>query len=303
MTATKDITSICCQQQQHCPPAYPSMSSRASFASCSEDGSTSCDCLVVEQHHSMKTTVPTTNNTSTCTNPNSSGDNKCGVATRFHSNNTEGRLHDAVVAGYTSAEGEECDCLILDDDDDDVNNEEECRTADDDDECDACPFCNDTCNNQSCRTCSGKRIAADAKNEAQQHHAAQQQQQLNGSSAAPPCSFYYGNRRCNNKDYYRRYTICQVRRHNSKKSAWLVADGCIYDATAYIKWHPGGERSILRYSGGVKDCKEDLDFHSKNAQRLWKKFQIGVLSQCHGTELCQSLYLEAQRHNEGCSIC
>lgn len=300
-TSTKDIT-ICCQLQD-CPPAYPSMSSRASFAS--EDGSTAapCDCLVVEHVHvrsrKTKAKLENTNTCSTCTNPNSG--HKCGVTARFH--NTESRLHvhDAVVAGYTSAdvdegEGEDCACLVLDDDEhDEDENEEEllleaCECAD---ECDACPFCNDTCENQSCRTCSGKRIAADAKNEAQR--------QLNVGSS-PPCSSYYDGNRRYNKDY-RRYTICQVRRHNSKNSAWLVADGCIYDATAYIKWHPGGERSILRYSGGVKDCKEDLEFHSKNARRLWKKFQIGVLSQCHGTELCQSLYLEAQRHNEGCSIC
>lgn len=159
---------------------------------------------------------------------------------------------------------------------------EECGlNMDDENDCDACPFCNDTCGNLMCRTCSAKRTS-DGRDD----------------GTPPRCSLNYGKQ---SKD--RRYTICQVRRHNSKKSAWLVADGNVYDATEYIKWHPGGERSILRYSGGIKDCKEDLEFHSKNAQHLWKKFQIGVLSHCHGTELCQSLYLEAQRHNEGCSIC
>jgi len=76
------------------------------------------------------------------------------------------------------------------------------------------------------------------------------------------------------------YTLCEIRRHQSPQSAWLVAGGYVYDATDYIKMHPGGETSILKKCGGGCDCTQDLLFHSVKGQQLWKKYKIGKVRPC-----------------------
>lgn len=76
------------------------------------------------------------------------------------------------------------------------------------------------------------------------------------------------------------YTMCQLRRHNHAESAWILVGRTIYDVTPYIRSHPGGTEAILRKSGGAADCTEDLQFHSKRAQREWKKFKVGMLRDC-----------------------
>ena len=135
-------------------------------------------------------------------------------------------------------------------------------------ECNACPFC------EGCECCSNTEISLSDSD----HSRIEKRRKSNASKNA--------------------YTLCQVRRHNTRESAWLVAGDRIYDATNYISYHPGGERSILRYAGGVKDCTEDMNFHSKNGIKLWKKFEIGILVSCPGKDVCESF-----ETNEGCVIC
>lgn len=79
------------------------------------------------------------------------------------------------------------------------------------------------------------------------------------------------------------FSMEEVKRHNTAESAWLVAGDKIYDATEYIRIHPGGERSILRKSGGVCDCTEDFLFHSKSGQKLWQKYYVGKLKLAPGS--------------------
>ena len=76
------------------------------------------------------------------------------------------------------------------------------------------------------------------------------------------------------------YTMCQLRRHNHAGSAWILVGRTIYDVTPYIRSHPGGADTILRKSGGATDCTEDLQFHSKRAQKEWRKFKVGMLRDC-----------------------
>jgi cytochrome b involved in lipid metabolism len=80
----------------------------------------------------------------------------------------------------------------------------------------------------------------------------------------------------------RSYTICQVRRHNHADSAWIVADGVVYDVTQYLSRHPGGADCILRKAGGVQDCAMDLQFHSKRGRKAWEQYRVGTLRQCGG---------------------
>lgn len=76
------------------------------------------------------------------------------------------------------------------------------------------------------------------------------------------------------------YTICQVRRHNTRQSCWLVAGDTIYDATPYLNTHPGGMESMLRRGGGASDVTRDLQFHSAKGQRMFKKYKVGKVRPC-----------------------
>jgi cytochrome b involved in lipid metabolism len=110
-------------------------------------------------------------------------------------------------------------------------------------QCDACCCCDDVCELSECEGCASKR--------AQQQPSAQRT----------------------------RFTMCEVRRHNTTGSAWLLCSDTVYDVTRYLELHPGGKRSILRRCGGA-DCSSDMSFHSKGAQRQWKKYAIGKLVSC-----------------------
>jgi len=85
---------------------------------------------------------------------------------------------------------------------------------------------------------------------------------------------------CPTQDKEKTYTMCQIRKHNHANSAWILVGDTIYDATPYIRNHPGGMVAILRKSGGAVDCTEDLSFHSKRAQKEWKRFKVGTLRPC-----------------------
>jgi cytochrome b involved in lipid metabolism len=117
--------------------------------------------------------------------------------------------------------------------------------------CDACEFCNDCCGNADCDSCRSKELAM--------------------TRMCSPCA-PQNEKRC--------YTMCQVRRHNHIKSAWLVAGKTIYDATPYLSGHPGGLDSILRKAGGAEDCSRDLMFHSALGKRMFKRYEIGEVRAC-----------------------
>ncbi|KAJ8601318.1 hypothetical protein CTAYLR_007216 [Chrysophaeum taylorii] len=76
-----------------------------------------------------------------------------------------------------------------------------------------------------------------------------------------------------------RYTMCEVRRHTTVDSCWLVAGTTVYDVTSFLRRHPAGTMSIVRHAGG-RDCAEDFSFHSAKAQKLWANHKIGRLVRC-----------------------
>ena len=61
--------------------------------------------------------------------------------------------------------------------------------------------------------------------------------------------------------------------HNQCHDCWLIAHGKVYDVTAFMSRHPGGDRAILRKAGA--DATVDYDFHSSRAQKMWERFTIG----------------------------
>ena len=69
----------------------------------------------------------------------------------------------------------------------------------------------------------------------------------------------------------------EIKRHNTLEDCWIISKNKVYNATPFIKIHPGGFKSILKRAGGVKDCSVDFDFHSSNGRKVWKKYQIGIV--------------------------
>mmetsp|Transcript_406 Transcript_406/g.447 ORF Transcript_406/g.447 Transcript_406/m.447 type:complete len:180 (+) Transcript_406:113-652(+) len=136
--------------------------------------------------------------------------------------------------------------------------------------CNACPFCADTCGNPSCQRCKNRSCSQ--------------------NTAENPLLFV-------GSKSIKYYTMCQLRRHNTLQSAWILVGENIYDVTSYISKHPGGRTSILRRAGGKMDCSVDFEFHSKSARKLWRNYKIGKLCPCPGKHSKQSIGTE-----EPCSI-
>ncbi|KAK7283264.1 hypothetical protein RIF29_12671 [Crotalaria pallida] len=72
------------------------------------------------------------------------------------------------------------------------------------------------------------------------------------------------------------FTLSQVAQHNSNKDCWLVINGRVLDVTKFLEEHPGGEDVILELAG--KDATKEFDAigHSKGAQNMLPKYQVGV---------------------------
>ncbi|KAG2663538.1 hypothetical protein I3843_16G037000 [Carya illinoinensis] len=73
------------------------------------------------------------------------------------------------------------------------------------------------------------------------------------------------------------FTLSQVERHRSKKDCWLVINGRVLNVTKFLKEHPGGEEVLMESAG--KDASKEFEAvgHSKGAQSLLRKYQVGVL--------------------------
>ena len=75
------------------------------------------------------------------------------------------------------------------------------------------------------------------------------------------------------------YTMRDVSTHDTAQSCWSVIDGVVYDLTAWISDHPGGEAAILKLCGkdGTDAFQEE---HSRNdrAKNALDVLKLGPLS-------------------------
>lgn len=71
--------------------------------------------------------------------------------------------------------------------------------------------------------------------------------------------------------------MSEVEKTNSREQTLLVLHDKVYNVTAFLNEHPGGEEVLLDHSG--KDGSEDFDDvgHSKDAFDLMKKYLVGEL--------------------------
>ncbi|TMS05702.1 Anoctamin-10 [Larimichthys crocea] len=75
------------------------------------------------------------------------------------------------------------------------------------------------------------------------------------------------------------FTQREVACHCTKDSCWVLQGTRVYDVTAFLRMHPGGEALILRRSG--KDVSQEMEGpphrHSENARRWMEQYYIGEL--------------------------
>lgn len=78
-------------------------------------------------------------------------------------------------------------------------------------------------------------------------------------------------------------------RHSTKDSCWVLLGTRVYDVTAFLRMHPGGEALILRRSG--KDVSQEIEGpphrHSENARRWMEQYYIGELARDSGADEAQ----------------
>ena len=76
------------------------------------------------------------------------------------------------------------------------------------------------------------------------------------------------------------YTVADVAKHPSAASCWTTISGTVYDLTAWVGQHPGGEGAILSICG--KDGTTLFMGQHGNSSRvknILAKFTIGTLAQ------------------------
>ena len=73
------------------------------------------------------------------------------------------------------------------------------------------------------------------------------------------------------------YSMEEVAKHSDHDSAWFVVNDKVYDATPFLKAHPGGAESIL-ISAGMDSTEEFDAIHSKKAWKMLDEYFIGQLT-------------------------
>lgn len=94
------------------------------------------------------------------------------------------------------------------------------------------------------------------------------------------------------------FTEREVARNCTKDSCWVLLGTRVYDLTAFLRMHPGGEALILCRSG--KDVSRELEGpphrHSKNARQWLEQYYIGELETDSGTVKAQVETGESDTH-------
>ncbi|KAF0364791.1 cytochrome b5 [Gigaspora margarita] len=75
----------------------------------------------------------------------------------------------------------------------------------------------------------------------------------------------------------RKYTLDELKLHKTKNDAWTAINGKIYNLTPYLKFHPGGEKELMR-AAGKDGTKLFMDIHPwVNYDLMLDKCFVGFL--------------------------
>lgn len=75
-------------------------------------------------------------------------------------------------------------------------------------------------------------------------------------------------------------SMAEVEKHDTAESAWFVYENKVYDATPFLKEHPGGGDSILLVAG--TDATDEFNaIHSSRAKKMLTEYYIGDLEGAH----------------------
>ncbi|XP_076878357.1 fatty acid 2-hydroxylase [Brachyhypopomus gauderio] len=84
----------------------------------------------------------------------------------------------------------------------------------------------------------------------------------------------------------RLFSAKEVASHCTKESCWVLVGTRVYDVSAFLRMHPGGESLILHRSG--KNISQALDGpphrHSENARRWLEQYYIGDIEDTQRTD-------------------
>ncbi|ORY94121.1 cytochrome b5-like heme/steroid binding domain-containing protein [Syncephalastrum racemosum] len=71
------------------------------------------------------------------------------------------------------------------------------------------------------------------------------------------------------------FSFEDISKHNTRDDLWMVINGKVYDITAFVDEHPGGEEVLV--DEGAKDATGPFDDvgHSDDARELLQKYYIG----------------------------
>ncbi|XP_043275079.1 cytochrome b5 isoform X2 [Venturia canescens] len=74
------------------------------------------------------------------------------------------------------------------------------------------------------------------------------------------------------------FTRAEVAKHNDSKECWLIIHNSVYNVTAFLNEHPGGEEVLLEQAGNdATETFEDVG-HSSDARQMMEPFKIGEIT-------------------------
>mmetsp|Transcript_115298 Transcript_115298/g.162105 ORF Transcript_115298/g.162105 Transcript_115298/m.162105 type:complete len:130 (+) Transcript_115298:55-444(+) len=94
-------------------------------------------------------------------------------------------------------------------------------------------------------------------------------------------------------------TLKEIEKHNSSDDCWLAIDGSVYDITAFLDQHPGGEEVVLETAGTDASGAFDDVGHSSDARDMLKKYKIGELPEEEKEKLKEAQAAAATSNSSG----
>uniref|UniRef100_A0A7S0ISH2 Cytochrome b5 heme-binding domain-containing protein n=1 Tax=Calcidiscus leptoporus TaxID=127549 RepID=A0A7S0ISH2_9EUKA len=72
-------------------------------------------------------------------------------------------------------------------------------------------------------------------------------------------------------------SLADVAKHSEKEDVWMVLHDRVYNVTAYLDEHPGGEEVLMDRAGANATMDFEDVGHSKDARKQLEKFEVGEL--------------------------